>query len=113
MATADFNHDGRPHLVTANSDGSTISVLLGNGNGTFQAAHGKVRKRFRERSGDLFPFPQLVRSKEKTMSRTLIGRRIFSFTFLAAGLLWLTAPAARRGLSFCQQRIERPGRPCL
>jgi len=38
MATADFNHDGRLDLVTANSDGSTISVLLGNGNGMFQAA---------------------------------------------------------------------------
>src|SRR5205823_581557 len=35
-ATGDFNHDGNPDVVTANRDGNTVSVLLGNGNGTFQ-----------------------------------------------------------------------------
>ena len=34
---ADFNGDGRSDLVTADYDGNTASVLLGNGNGTFQA----------------------------------------------------------------------------
>ena len=34
----DFNGDGRSDLVTADySIGNTASVLLGNGNGTFQA----------------------------------------------------------------------------
>ena len=34
---ADFNGDGKNDLVTANDIGNTASVLLGNGNGTFQA----------------------------------------------------------------------------
>src|SRR2546429_370782 len=38
MATGDFNGDGRPDLATANSDSNNISVLLGHGDGTFQAA---------------------------------------------------------------------------
>ena len=38
MATADFNNDGRLDIVVANPTANSISVLLGNGNGTFQAA---------------------------------------------------------------------------
>jgi hypothetical protein len=34
---ADLNGDGRPDLVTANRDSNTVSLLLGQGNGTFQA----------------------------------------------------------------------------
>ena len=34
---ADFNGDGKSDLVTADSGDNTASVLLGNGNGTFQA----------------------------------------------------------------------------
>jgi len=37
VAVADFNGDGKSDLVTADADGDTASVLLGNGNGTFQA----------------------------------------------------------------------------
>ena len=33
----DFNGDGKSDLVTANDGDNTASVLLGNGNGTFQA----------------------------------------------------------------------------
>ena len=36
LALGDVNGDGIPDLVTANADGGTISVLLGNGNGTYQ-----------------------------------------------------------------------------
>ena len=35
MAVADVSGDGRPDIVTANYYGSSVSVLLGRGNGTF------------------------------------------------------------------------------
>ena len=37
MALGDVNGDGKPDLVVANYNSNTVSVLLGNGNGTFQA----------------------------------------------------------------------------
>ena len=40
VAVADFNRDGNLDVVTANSVGSTVSVLLGNGAGGFTAAAG-------------------------------------------------------------------------
>src|SRR5262245_61821193 len=38
MVTADFNADDRLDLAVSNSGANTVSVLLGNGDGTFQAA---------------------------------------------------------------------------
>src|SRR5208282_3523334 len=38
VAIGDFNGDGIPDLVTANRGTNNVSVLLGNGDGTFQAA---------------------------------------------------------------------------
>jgi FG-GAP-like repeat/FG-GAP repeat len=38
VTIGDFNRDGNPDLVVANYDSSTLSVLLGNGNGTFHSA---------------------------------------------------------------------------
>lgn len=35
MTVADVNGDGKPDLATANRGSATVSVLLGNGNGTF------------------------------------------------------------------------------
>lgn len=35
VATGDFNGDGHPDIVTANSGSNNVSVLLGNGDGTF------------------------------------------------------------------------------
>ncbi len=35
VATADFNNDGKIDLVTANYESANVSVMLGNGNGTF------------------------------------------------------------------------------
>jgi hypothetical protein len=39
VAVADFNGDGKLDLVTANGNQNSVSVLLGNGDGTFQTAH--------------------------------------------------------------------------
>ena len=36
VAIGDLNADGNPDLVSANSAGTTVSVLLGNGDGTFE-----------------------------------------------------------------------------
>jgi hypothetical protein len=38
VAVGDFNGDGIPDLAVANNGDNTVSVLLGNGDGTFQAA---------------------------------------------------------------------------
>lgn len=38
LAVADFNHDGKPDLLEEKTNSQTFSVLLGNGDGTFQAA---------------------------------------------------------------------------
>jgi len=38
VVSADFNADGRLDLATANASGSSVSVMLGNADGTFQAA---------------------------------------------------------------------------
>jgi hypothetical protein len=39
IAVGDFNGDGIPDLVVANSGSNIVSVLLGKGDGTFQTAH--------------------------------------------------------------------------
>ena len=38
VAVGDFNGDGRPDLAVANNGSNNVSVLLGNGDGSFQAA---------------------------------------------------------------------------
>ena len=38
VALADFNQDGKLDIVTANQNSNNVSVLLGNGNGTFRTA---------------------------------------------------------------------------
>jgi hypothetical protein len=38
VAVGDLNGDGKPDLAVANYNSNTVSVLLGNGNGTFAAA---------------------------------------------------------------------------
>src|SRR5439155_25459685 len=38
VTVGDFNGDGRPDLAVANTVSNNVSVLLGNGDGTFQVA---------------------------------------------------------------------------
>jgi hypothetical protein len=38
VAIGDFNHDGKPDLAVLNTGDATISILLGNGDGSFQPA---------------------------------------------------------------------------
>jgi hypothetical protein len=38
VASADFNGDGKPDIAVANYNSNNVSILLGNGNGTFQTA---------------------------------------------------------------------------
>src|SRR5271156_6774862 len=38
VAVGDFNGDGKLDLAVANNDGGNVSILLGNGDGTFQTA---------------------------------------------------------------------------
>src|ERR1043166_1309380 len=38
VAIGDLNHDGRSDLAVPNSGANSISILLGNGNGTFAPA---------------------------------------------------------------------------
>ena len=35
VLAGDFNHDGKADYITANGDANTVSVVLGQGNGTF------------------------------------------------------------------------------
>ena len=40
LRASDFNHDGRPDIVTTNLDDGTVTILLGNGKGGFVEAPG-------------------------------------------------------------------------
>ena len=44
VAVGDVNGDGMPDIVTANAFDSTVSVLMGNGNGTFQTRRNARRR---------------------------------------------------------------------
>jgi hypothetical protein len=45
VAIGDLNGDGKPDLATANQGDATASVILGNGNGTFQPKQDRLSGR--------------------------------------------------------------------
>jgi hypothetical protein len=55
VTSADFDNDAKLDLAVANSGDNTVSVLLGNGNGTFQtpSKYGARNGPFCAISGDL------------------------------------------------------------
>ena len=38
VVAGDFNHDGKPDIAALNTYSNTVSILLGNGDGTLQAS---------------------------------------------------------------------------
>ena len=46
IVTGDFNGDGKLDLATPNYDTNTVTVLLGNGDGTFTPAPGSPCRKF-------------------------------------------------------------------
>ena len=102
MAVADVNGDGKPDLVVANYGGNAVSVLLGNGDGTFRP-QADLRRRQRARSR--WPWPTSTATASPTSSSPTTATTTSSVllgngdgTFQAAGHL-------RRG-----QRAHAPSR---
>jgi Bacterial Ig-like domain (group 1)/Bacterial Ig-like domain/FG-GAP-like repeat len=68
-ATSDLNHDGKPDIVVTNYNAGEVSVLLGNGDGSFQApvayatgGNGVVAVQIADLNGD--GIPDLVSTEE-------------------------------------------------
>jgi hypothetical protein len=96
---ADVNRDGRPDLVVANDGSDTVSLLLGNGNGTFQAARSvavSISRALRVGDINVDSLPDLVMATYNANSvSVLLGQRDASTHFQ------VSAPAsATAGTSF-------------
>jgi hypothetical protein len=84
VAMADFNRDGIPDILTANSGSNTVSVLMGNGNGTFQPAQnfnvgvGPDSVAASDVNGDFFPDLVVTNATSNTVS-VLLGNGNGSF----------------------------------
>jgi hypothetical protein len=74
IATGDFNGDGVPDLATANHTANTVSVLLGNGDGTFAtnvdypAGMGPIAVATGDFNGDGFTDLAVVNQTDNTVS---------------------------------------------
>ena len=63
MIATDLNGDGKLDLVVAEADSSTIGVLLGNGDGTFQ-----TEARYAVRAPPLFLEPEILLAMARWIS---------------------------------------------
>lgn len=114
IASADFNGDGVPDLVTANSTANTASVLLGNGDGTFATnvdyptGHGPVAVATGDFNGDGFIDLAVVNQADNTVS-ILLGTGQGTFmpqtTFLTGTLPTSIAVADFNGDGFLDLAI--------
>jgi hypothetical protein len=73
VAIGDFNADGKSDLAVANFDSKNVSILMGNGNGTFQSAvnYGTGKQPFSVTVGDfnsdgktILPLPTTKRYRQ-------------------------------------------------
>ncbi|MDQ6905922.1 MAG: VCBS repeat-containing protein [Chloroflexota bacterium] len=100
VVLADLNNDGKKDLVVANLDGNSVSVLLGNGNGTFTAASGSpisiarpVAIAVGDLNGDSVPDLAVVDSAHNTVS-ALRGNGNGTFTAFGAATAVGSGPTA-------------------
>ena len=99
VVTGDFNGDGRLDLAVANASSNTVSILLGNANGTFQAAQNSATGAAR------YPWPWAT----STATASSTSRRPMPVRTTSA-CCWATAtapsrPATNIGISArCSQR---------
>ena len=116
VAVGDFNGDGKPDLVVANTGSNTVSVLLGNGNGTF-AGRRQLRRRHRSclRGGGGLQRRRQARPGRGQRQRQQHGQRAAGQRqrhlpsrrqLRAAG----TRPHRRGGGGLQRRRQARPGR---
>lgn len=100
IAVTDLDGDGVPDIVTANNGGDSISILFGNGDGSFGAAmnyptgSAPVRVRVGEFNGDGLPDLAVLNNFSGTLSILLgLGNRLFD------ALEPLQVPALPRALA--------------
>jgi hypothetical protein len=53
LAVADFNNDGSPDIAVSDQSGNTVTILLGNGDGTFNQAAGSPIPGFNYNPGEI------------------------------------------------------------
>ena len=112
LDTADYNRDGKPDIATANYGGNNVSVMLGNGDGTFQAAidqqsggSGPHDVTSGDLNGDGNPDLAVINGDSNNVS-VLLGVGDGTFGSPTVTALYASAPA-RRGSRLQRRREPR------